>query len=125
MKASVKKSFSLLVLVILASGSIGCSMKFGMFLPNTRYAYPNSNVEALGHVEGTSQRMGFLGAPPIDKEMLDEAVNNALKQKGGDMLINIKMQAETLMIPPIPVGWTTLKVSGTAAKMTIGKQELK
>lgn len=114
-----------LAVILFGSTLIGCSMKFGMFLPNTRYAYPNSNVEALGAVQGTSTRMGFLGAPPVSKEMLDEAVNDALKQKGGDMLINIKMQSDTLLIPPIPVGWTTLKVSGTAAKMTVGKQELK
>src|SRR3989344_602584 len=109
MQTSMNKWLAGLAVVLFISTLIGCSMKFGMFLPNTKYAYPNSNVEPLGHVEGSSTRLGFFGAPPVSKEMLDEAVNDALKQKGGDMLINIKMQSETLIIPPLPVGWTTLK----------------
>lgn len=125
MRSSLNRWVSRITVVLLISASLGCSMKFGMFIPNTKYAYPNSNVQALGHVEGSSTRLGFFGAPPVSKEMLDEAVNNALQKKGGDMLINIKMQSNTLLIPPIPVGWTTLTVSGTAAKMTIGKQELR
>lgn len=105
--------------------TMACSMKYGQFIPSTKFAYPNSNVEPLGHVEGASTSLGFFGAPPVSKEMMDEAMNNALQQKGADMLIDFKMQSQTLTIPPLPIGWTTLTVSGTAAKTTIGKQELR
>lgn len=114
-----------LLISIVVTTSLGCTMKMGMFIPNSKFAYPNSNIEPLGNVMGSASKWGFLAAPPIDQEMLDTSMNNALKQKGGDLLINMKMSAEVLMIPVIPIYRTELVVQGTAAKMTVGKQELR
>lgn len=105
----------------------GCTMKMGMYFPNDRFAYPNSNVEPLGHVTGWASESGWFSAPMVDKKLMDAAISDALKQKGGDMLINYKMTTSVTMIPIPIVSYfiTELKVDGTAAKMTIGKQELR
>lgn len=101
----------------------GCIMKQGQYIPNTKFAYPNSNVEPLGNVTGSASRWGVLIAPTIDQAMVDEAMTQALKEKGGDLMINIKWSSR-VFFPILPIYKTELSVTGTAAKMTVGKQAL-
>ena len=123
----LRRLMSGVVVLAMFIASVGCTIKLGMFLPNSNFAYPNSNVEPLGRVTGSASKTTVFSAAIVDKEMLDTAYANALKQKGGDLLINYKLTTETTMIPIpfIPIFITELKVDGTAAKMTVGKQELK
>jgi len=126
MKNLTRNAMSALAIVAVLFTSTGCTMKIGMFQPNSNFAYPNSNVEPLGRVTGSASKWGIFSASIIDKDMLDTAYSNALKQKGGDLLINYKITSETTLYPIfIPFFKTELKVDGTAAKMTVGKQELK
>ena len=127
MRTIPRKLIVWMVMLGLIATSFGCTIKTGAFVPNSRFAYPNSNVEPLGRVTGSASRTSIFTANIIDKEMLDEAYGNALKQKGGDFLINFKLTVETTMIPiPIlTIFITELKVDGTAVKMTVGRQELK
>lgn len=104
---------------------LGCSMKLGSFEPNSHFAFPNSNVTPLGQVSAEVSRTSFFIAKVVDKEMLDEVLNKALKEKGGDVLINYKLTTTVTTFPIIPIIITSIRVDGTACKMTIGRQELK
>ena len=105
----------------------GCATKIGMFEPQTHFAFPNSNVEPLGQVTAEVSKTTVVVPKAVDKELLDEVMNKALQAKGGDLLINCKINTTTTAYPiPILGPYTTkLTVEGTACKMTVGRQELK
>jgi len=115
--------YSILILLSIVA-CYGCTMNIGRFEPNSHFAFPNSNVIPLGHVSAEISRVGFLSAKSVDKEMVDEVMNKALKEKGGDLLINYKFSTSTTWFI-LPIFTTALHVDGTACKMTVGRQELK
>lgn len=122
------KGFSYgLLMLFLAISLFGCTMKMVQYEPNSHFAFPNSNVVPLGQVSAVSKgRVGIFSAKMVDKEMLDEVMNKALKAKGGDMLINYKLTTEVTIIPVgVTICITKVRVDGTACKMTVGRQELK
>lgn len=117
------KIFCFLLFIILVSS--GCTFKVGDFVPNNRFAFPNSNVECLGNVSGEVTKTGFFNAVSVDKALIDEVMSQALKEKGGDLLINYKMETTVTSFAILPIYQTTLRIEGTACKMTVGRQELK
>ena len=112
----------LLILFFLTS-LVGCISKLGDFESNSHFAYPNSNVTALGPVQASVTKYGFVLGLVIDKAWVTQVYNDALKKSGGDLLIDYKFDTSTTMIWPFSA--TTLSVEGTAAKMVLGKKELK
>lgn len=118
---------------LVATGSViamvGCTAKFGMMMDSDRFAYPNSNIEPLGRVNATVSSFNFFVCKKVDKEMYHEARYKALQQKGGDMILNAKFTTAVTVYPIVPPiiapCLTELTVDGTAAKQTIGRQELK
>lgn len=115
---------ALLVLIVALTG---CTMKVGSMIPNDRFAYPNSNVEPLGKVQASVSKWSVVVPITPTKELFEELRAEAAKQKGGDMIINAKMTTDTLMIPlyVLYIYRTEVTLEGTAAKQTIGRQELK
>ena len=99
----------------------GCSFKVGELGTNTQFAYPNSNVEPVGHVSAEVSRWSVLSAFPVDEAMLDEVFSAAAKQKGGDprFIVDYKLVTNTSGFPPFYYN-TTLRLSGTAVKMKPG-----
>lgn len=108
--------------------AMGCSSKFGMMMPSDRFAYPNSNIEPLGRVNATVSSLNLFVCKKVDKEMYHEARHKALQQHGGDMILNAKFTTTVTVYPIVPPiiapCLTELTVDGTAAKQTIGRQEL-
>jgi len=125
MKKMFEKSGYKIFIILIVSVFFGCTTKIGQFRPNSHFAFPNSNVKPLGHVSAQISRTDFLFPKPVDKEMIDEVISKALKQKGGDLLINYKLSTDVTWIPYIPIYFTKVRVSGTACEMTIGRQYLK
>ncbi|MBM3301668.1 MAG: hypothetical protein FJY85_17180 [Deltaproteobacteria bacterium] len=116
------------ILVIgLVASATGCTSKFGMLMTNDRFAYPNANIEPLGRVTATVSKSTWFAPAMVDKQMYDEVRRQALQQKGGDMILDAKLTTTITMFPiPIINYWVTkLTVDGTAAKQTLGRQELK
>ena len=113
----------LLILIVIMTG---CTMKFGVTFPNDRFAYPNSNIEPLGKIHAEVEKWSVVFPVVADKERYESLRGQAAKQKGGDMIVNGRFQTEVLMIPlyMINVFRTTVTLDGTAAKQTIGRQEL-
>lgn len=120
-KKRVGVGVSVLVVLLL---SIGCTQHYLVgFIPQSHFDYPNSNVIPIGRVVGEASVTKIFMPPFPTAELEEEAVQNALKQKGGDVLINYaKFQDMTTILGFIST--LTIRVEGTAAKMEIGKQKL-
>ena len=104
---------------------LGCTHKSGLFLRNSKFVYPNSNVEPIGHVFASESWATLFFPQRIGLDEINDVVNTALRGKGGNLLINYKMTVAVTGFPIIPLYITELTVDGTAAKMTIGRQELR
>ncbi|MFI3190279.1 hypothetical protein BCS42_06975 [Crenothrix sp. D3] len=102
---------------------VGCSTTQGSFQPNTHFAYPNSNIEPLGHISATTSEGQFLIPPTLSKETVLKLMNDALAQKpGADMIVNYRLDTTYTMYPFYYV--QTIKLEGTAAKMQVGEKDL-
>ncbi len=104
-----------------------CTFGNGAFIqPNSHFAYPNSNVTPIGHVHAKRSTLCgilFVTWNPQYGKLAEEAMNEAMLSAGGDLLINYKSETRMFMFPYL-FAMCTAEVSGTAAKMEIGKQEL-
>lgn len=102
---------------------IGCSTTNGTFEPTTNFAYPNSNIQPLGHISATVSEGQFLIPPTLDKEKILKLMNDALVQKpGADMIINYRLDTTYTLYPFYYV--QSVKLEGTAAKMEVGEKDL-
>jgi len=103
----------------------GCTIGTGAYIsPQSHFDFPNSNVIPIGSVRGEATTSGFYPAI-MDANLKQEAIQNALKQKGGDLLIDATYYYSVKSMCILPLYITTITVEGTACKMEIGKQELK
>lgn len=104
----------------------GCTMKMGLRNTNTKFVYPNSNVSPLGNVKAASpSRFSVFSAAMFDAKEINETVEKALAQKGGDILVNSKIVYKVTLIPLfLPMMISSYEIEGMAAKMVVGKQEL-
>jgi hypothetical protein len=101
----------------------GCMTKVGSLMPNDHFAYPNANVEPLGPVKSSMAKWTVLIPMIPTKETFEELRSDGLKQQGGDLLINGKVTTQMFKLANL-VFYTELTMEGTAAKQTIGRQEL-
>jgi len=116
--------------LLVAMGAVlfsGCSIKMAVRRTNTQFVYPNSNVSPLGHVKAKSPQSVSIFIPKFfDAKQIDETTQKALAQRGGDILVDSKLVVKTIMIPIfLPIMISSLEVEGTAAKMVVGKKELR
>lgn len=117
-----------MVSLCLALVLTGCNIAGGAFLkPQSHFDFPNSNVVPIGRVTGEASDSSIFIADMFRGDLEEQAVQNALKQKGGDLLIDYTMYYEVKMIPLMVINLftTTVRVEGTAAKMEIGEKMLK
>lgn len=121
------KNFRIFTVVLAVAALSACSMKMAVRSTNTQFVYPNSNVTAIGTVSAKSPQSVSIFVPKMfDAKQIDEVTQQALAQKGGDILVNSKIVVKTILIPIfLPIMISSLEVSGTAAKMTVGKKELR
>lgn len=120
----MRKMFFLLALLGMLVFFSGCSRSYvaGLY-PQSHFDFPNSNVVPVGKAVGEASRTKFLGTPMVTSDLMDEAVQNALQSRGGDILINYIATANRSEF----LGFHTLsyKVEGTACKTDIGTQMLR
>jgi len=106
---------------------LGCTIGTSMRLPQTHFSYPNSNVKPIGPTSGSASEVCgilFFIWGDTDGSTVDDAIANALQKSGGDLIINVKMNSGELIIPYI-VAICKTTVSGTAATMKVGEQQLR
>jgi len=114
------------VIVPLMLAMTGCTM-IHMSYPEAQshFTYPNSNVVPIGHGTGSASTSGMSPAMQ-DADLELQAINQAIAQKGGDLLVDYHITTDVKMIPLmfLVLYQTTVTVDGTVAKMEIGKQTL-
>jgi len=98
-------------------------------IPQTHFTYPNSNVIPLGETRGSATKLcglGFQWAAPGGEEG-NRAIEEALRRKGGDLLINAQMEAGTWNIPlglPVTAVLSMLPIIiGQSAGLTASEQQ--
>jgi len=112
------------VALIGASMAGGCAVKMGHFVPNSHFAYPNSNITNLGPVSAEVKKSAFLIPPTLTLDDVRGAYRSALqKAQGANILINFKEDTTFTMYPYFYV--ISYQIEGTAAHMEVGKQTLK
>lgn len=117
-----------LVALVAMSMMPGCSFKAGQLLTHSQFVYPNSNIEILGTVAAAKSKTGFYSVS-ISMQDLEALYRDALAQKGGDVLVNARLDTKITMIPiplfvPIVIVRGNWTIAGTAAKMTVGEQKI-
>lgn len=126
MKHFKKNYFLSICFIFIVLSAVGCTQTFFTgFDPQSHFDYPNSNVIPIGKTVGEASITGVFVPPFRTAELEEEAINNALKQKGGDILINYMVFEKRTIIPLLPIYPLTVRVEGTAAKMEIGTQILR
>jgi hypothetical protein len=124
-----RRIFMFLILIgVLAAANIGCSVGSGAWLrPQSHFDFPNSNVIPLGKAQGQASTSSIFIPTIFDADVQEAAIQDALRKKGGDILIDYVMSYEVTAIPLIflTVYETKIKVDGTACKMEIGAKPLK
>ncbi len=114
-----------LALIVLASTG-GCSYTYGHFTPNTQYAYPNSNIDTLGPVKAEIVKTTWIITPQLKLGDVRECYHDALSQaSGANILINYSEDTTYTRIPILAINSIKYAIEGEAARMTVGKQELK
>ncbi len=113
----------LLAAVVSIASSTGCLEGSNASLKAmSHYTFPNSNVIPLGNAVGEASRVRFLFPGSPDGDLKGDAIDRAIKSKGGDLLIDYVEESTTTSLGLFHV--TTVRVSGTVAKMDVGRQRL-
>lgn len=128
-RSTIARAVTWGVLAAALGGALaGCTVGSSVALkPQSHFSYPNSNVTPIGRVRGEATTQSIFAPNFMDADVELEAIQAALKEKGGDVLIDYVLSTKTTMIPLfiLNVFVTTYTVEGTAAKMVIGKRELR
>jgi hypothetical protein len=127
------RNAGLMIMCAVAFALAGCTTISGRMYelgPETHFVYPNSNVKMLGPVNYTYKSPRSLGIPKISMTGKEELkfYNAALAQVPGSNLITDYVRIITfkslIIYPPLMFYWTEFTIQGTAAKMTVGEQEI-
>lgn len=100
----------------------GCTTVLGTNIATDSVVPPTTAIEPLGRVHGAVSTGQWFWAREADKQMYDEAKRAALKQKGGNLLINAKIT--TTLTSYLAIYYKTeVAIEGTAAKQTVVPSE--
>lgn len=100
-----------------------CSITIGTVVPNSHYVYPNSNVTPLGQTSSEIKKTGIIIPPAFKTQDVDKLYNDALaKQSGADVIIDYNVDTKITSI--FIFHFLKTNLSGTAAKMEVGKQDI-
>jgi len=131
--------FGLVLSLILSTGCntvrvkerVSTSAIGGYIMPQTHYTYPNSNVIPIGPVKGRARARGDLESFPDINGTIKRAIDKAVQSSDSDLLINAlvggtltsytKMDGNNFKVRYE----LEIQVQGTAAKMEIGRQNLR
>ena len=115
----------IMVAVLIMFFMTACTVKGGRFVPNSQFAYPNSNIKMLGPAHAEITKKSIIIAPKFDIKDLKQTYNKALaSQAGANILVNFS--EDTTFYTVLGIANTlTYELNGEAAKMEVGRQYLK
>ena len=103
-----------------------CTITSGSIVPTSHYVYPNSNVTPLGQTSASFSKFSILFPPKFTGEDSEALFNQALSRyPGADVVLDYKTDTKITMFPIFITLWKMdITVTGTAAKMEVGKQDI-
>ncbi|TAJ10831.1 MAG: hypothetical protein EPO61_00690 [Nitrospirae bacterium] len=111
----------LLLLVACYAAVTGCTTVMGTNIAQDRLLPANAVVEKLGPVYGSASAGHWFWAVWADKTLYEEAKQDALRQKNGDVLLNAKIT--TSLTSYLSLYYRTeIAIMGTAAKLLTTSQ---
>ncbi|TAJ27425.1 MAG: hypothetical protein EPO64_05595 [Nitrospirae bacterium] len=126
----MKPLVSVLLLVIVLQG---CSSARGIWpVGQSRVLYPTTTIIPIGEARGEASDYFFTYGGVVDlmhPDIAEVAVQDAIKSKGGDLLIDYTLSLKATRIPfglfivGLDGWWITWTAEGTAAKMEYAKPE--
>jgi hypothetical protein len=119
--------FAGVLVLITVFVSSGCMVgQFYRLGPQSHFAYPNSNVKALGPVKVKTQTKASV-MPQLTTGDNDEMVfNQAIAQVAGANIILDYVRCSTVYKwPGLPIYWTDEEIEATAGQMEVGQQGLR
>lgn len=122
------KTFLPILALITATLFSGCTVaQFSRSGNQSHFDYPNSNVEPVGPVAVKASGPGGFGSPPFLTADEESALfDNAIGQvSGADMLINYSYLMKVKKLPILPIYFSDFELEATAAKATVGRQNLR
>jgi len=118
-----KSLFTIAAIFILIN--TGCSIKYGAMTTSSEFIYPNSNVTPLGPTEANITLTGFIFYKQAGKATYEKLFQEAVSRyQGANVIIDMGLDVTLTNIPLLPISFTSVSLSGTAAKVEIGRQEL-
>ena len=112
-------------LAIAAVALCGCLQTSSSRVLSTRFAFPNSDLTPIGPVKNETTQFSVLFFPTMDKAAFDELTQGALKQDGGDTLVDYVLTT-TVIYPILPIYYTKYDVEGTSVRVVeIGRQQFR
>lgn len=104
--------------VVCLAAMTGCTTVMGTNIAQDRLLPANAVVEKLGPVYGSASAGHWLWAAWADKTLYEEAKQDALRQKNGDILLNATIT--TRLTTYLSLYYRTeITIMGTAAKLTV------
>lgn len=101
----------------------GCTTRYGGIVPNSAFAYPNSNVTAMGPVKASVSKTMFFIPPSFQMKDIQATYDAALKQvPGANVIINYK--EDSALTTFMMFNTITYSIDGTAAKMDVGMKDI-
>lgn len=118
---------ALLLLIVIVPLSLSCTTTAGSYTNKSHFVYPNSNVEPLGNTKATITRSSLFVPPSLTSRDVENVIDKAISNKNdADILLDYKTNTSLSNYGVGPLMYYRLEVSveGTAADMTVGKQDL-
>ncbi len=107
----------LLLLVACYVAMTGCTTVMGTNIAQDKLLPADAVVEKLGPVYGSASAGHWFWAAWADKTLYEEAKQDALRQKNGDLLLNAKIT--TTLTTYLSLYYRTeIAIMGTAARLT-------
>jgi hypothetical protein len=107
----------LLLLVACYVAMTGCTTVMGTNIAQDKLLPTGAVVEKLGSVNGSASAGHWFWAAWADKTLYEEAKQDALRQKNGDLLLNAKIT--TTLTTYLSLYYRTeIAIMGTAARLT-------
>lgn len=126
MRRALSRSIRGLLALSLGVAVAGCAIGQSSRVNASHFVYPNSNVVPMHKTHGKKTSMCgilFVGWNGFTANKVEQAYARALKG-GGDLVINA-VETRTQFLVPMLFQLCSITVVGTAAKMEVGKQELR
>jgi len=120
------KKHTVVLFALIAVIASSCATSVGSVVPSSHYVYPNSNVSPMGQTTATFSKMSILFPPKFTAQDSETLFNQALaRYPGSDIVIDYKTDTKLTMFPILLTIWKLdITVTGTAAKMEVGKQDI-